>query len=154
MPLSTAVERGRRERSKRASDDRARDHVERIADPGVNARVRDERRCHLERDCGDRHLTRDASGQGERRRRVTTGKRRRARHVDPAGDRRPLGDPLTVPEVTAIDASPSTAARRPRSPVAARRPATAIQSFEPSAARDSAALNRSSRGVGVAEMAA
>jgi hypothetical protein len=32
MPLSTAVERGRRERSKRTSDDRARDHVEWIAD--------------------------------------------------------------------------------------------------------------------------
>jgi hypothetical protein len=61
---------------------------------------------------------------------------------------------LTVPEVTAIDASPSTAARRPRSPLAARRAAAAIHSFEPSAARDSAALNRSSPGVGVAEMAA
>jgi hypothetical protein len=52
MPLSTAVEHGRRERSKRASDDRARDHVEWIADAGVNARGRGERRCHLERDCG------------------------------------------------------------------------------------------------------
>lgn len=55
----------------------------------------------------------------------------------------------------ATEASPSSAARRPRAPaVAARRPATAMESFAWSAARDSALKPRSSVGVGLAAIAA
>src|ERR1700750_1631828 len=61
---------------------------------------------------------------------------------------------FTTPDVTATEASPSTAARRPRAPVSAMSPAVPIQSFDPSAARESRAANRSTGGVGVADIAA
>jgi hypothetical protein len=86
----------------------------------------------------------------------------------PGGRAAPVGNPVGAPRVPLglqhqVDGAGGhgdrrqpvdRGARRPRSPVAARRAAAAIHSFEPSAARDSAALNRSSPGVGVVEMAA
>src|SRR3954469_1766912 len=65
-----------------------------------------------------------------------------------------LSPRLTTAEVTATEANPSTAARRPRGPVSDSRAAAPIHSFEWSAARESAAAYRSTVGVGVAETAA
>ena len=83
----SAVERGGRERGERASQDRPRHHVDGIVDAGMYARVGDQRGERLERDSGGREVVSDARGKREGRRRVTGGERRRARHVDVAGDR-------------------------------------------------------------------
>jgi len=60
---STVVEHARHDRRQRAAEDRAGDHVERVVDPGVHARVPDDGGRRVHRDPGGGPGVRDPRGE-------------------------------------------------------------------------------------------
>jgi hypothetical protein len=163
---AAAPERGGGELRQRGTGEGSGYHVDGVVDARVDTWVPDERCGGAEGEPGLGPGSGDAGGEGGRGGRVarrdeavrgmvtwrligTWWAARWGRCRRPSG----LSSRLTTVEVTAIDARPSTAARRPvlrrRSPTAA----LASHGLEWSAARESRRMTRSNPGVGVAAIA-
>lgn len=81
----------RRDLAQHGAHERSGDHVARVVDAGVDARVRDQHRERAQRDCDHRHYLTHPCRESERSRGVSGRERRRGRHPHMPGQRDALG---------------------------------------------------------------